>query len=446
MPRIERSIEVGVPVHTAYNQWTQFEEFPRFMHGVREVKQLDDTHLHWMMDIGGKPVEWDAEITEQIPDQCISWRSNNGTKSSATVRFAPLDEQRTSVTFTVDVVNLAGKNLKEQELGSRTEEDLQRFARFLEERGHETGAWRAEVHQGQVSDAGQQEASGSAARDSEPAQQPEQELRQRQDSTRLAHRGALDEGGRATERWASDTARAMTREAERFTNDIMGLSLGRFSGPLAFGGMPFFASFFNSLEAPLSMMRRMSEEMDREMESLVWGAPGTTRRALVAQAAPMWSPSIDVRRQGDSWLICADLPGVDRKDVQIEIVDGQLLITGERREERDEVVEDDGQRLRRIERVQGRFARRLPLPEGAQAEQAEATMSDGVLEIRLPASPEGPQRRIEIRAAEPASRSRDQEQRLSRPGAEAGLTVEAQRAARPGGAASSFSSQGTGQQ
>src|SRR4051812_25720894 len=78
MERIEKSVEVHVPVHTAYNQWTQFEEFPRFMPGVKEVKQLDDTHVHWHAEIWGKDKEWDAEITEQIPDRKIAWRSISG--------------------------------------------------------------------------------------------------------------------------------------------------------------------------------------------------------------------------------------------------------------------------------------------------------------------------------------------------------------------------------
>ena len=76
MASIEKNIEVDVPVRTAYNQWTQFEEFPRFMEGVVEVRQLDDTHLHWKATVGGKELEWDAVITEQLPDQRIAWTAD----------------------------------------------------------------------------------------------------------------------------------------------------------------------------------------------------------------------------------------------------------------------------------------------------------------------------------------------------------------------------------
>src|SRR6185503_16865128 len=103
MERIEKSIEVRQPVRTVYNQWTQFEEFPRFMAGVKEVRQLDDTHVHWHAEIWGKDKEWDAEITEQVPDQCIAWRSTSGDAPNAgMVRFEPVASDRTRVRLTMD--------------------------------------------------------------------------------------------------------------------------------------------------------------------------------------------------------------------------------------------------------------------------------------------------------------------------------------------------------
>ena len=90
MSVIEKSIEINVPVRAAYNQWTQFEEFPRFMEGVKQVKQIDDTHLHWKADVGGKEKEWNAEITEQIPDQRIAWTSRGGAINAGIVTFQPV--------------------------------------------------------------------------------------------------------------------------------------------------------------------------------------------------------------------------------------------------------------------------------------------------------------------------------------------------------------------
>ena len=94
MERVEKTIEVDCPVRTVYNQWTQFEEFPRFMDGVEEVRQLDDTHVHWRAQLWGKSKEWDAEITEQEPDKRISWRSVSGAPNAGTVRFEPLGTDR----------------------------------------------------------------------------------------------------------------------------------------------------------------------------------------------------------------------------------------------------------------------------------------------------------------------------------------------------------------
>jgi uncharacterized membrane protein len=145
---MEKSIEVNVPVSTAYNQWTQFEEFPTFMAGVESVTQRDDTHLHWVAEIVGVRREWDAEIVEQIPDQRIAWRAVGGTKNDGTVLFLPEGEGKTRITLQLDVdpegfVEKTGDTLGL--ISQRVEGDLERFATFIESRGSETGAWRGRV-------------------------------------------------------------------------------------------------------------------------------------------------------------------------------------------------------------------------------------------------------------------------------------------------------------
>src|SRR4051812_40144977 len=102
MERIEKSIEVHVPVNVAYNQWTQFEEFPKFMEGIREVRQKDDRHVHWIAEIGGKRKEWDAEITEQVPDSRIAWRSTSGARNDGIVQFSPVSQNDTRITLHMD--------------------------------------------------------------------------------------------------------------------------------------------------------------------------------------------------------------------------------------------------------------------------------------------------------------------------------------------------------
>ena len=144
-------IEVGVPVSTAYNQWTQFEDFPLFMEGVEDVKQLDDTRLHWVASVGGKRAEWDAKILEQHPDQQISWISEDGKKTRGTVSFESRGEQKTLIRLSM---SYQAEGSIEQ-LGSaagldqrRVRSDLERFKELIESRGTESGAWRGEVSAG----------------------------------------------------------------------------------------------------------------------------------------------------------------------------------------------------------------------------------------------------------------------------------------------------------
>jgi uncharacterized protein (TIGR02271 family) len=150
MSTVEKSIDVNVPVRTAYNQWTQFEDFPHFMEGVREVKQLDDKRLHWCTTIGGKDKEWDAEITEQLPDQRIAWRSLAGTHNAGVVTFHRLADHQTRVMVQMDYEPEGFLENVGDWLGAtshRVEGDLERFKEFVEHRRHETGAWRGEIHQ-----------------------------------------------------------------------------------------------------------------------------------------------------------------------------------------------------------------------------------------------------------------------------------------------------------
>lgn len=147
---VKESIEVGVPLATAYNQWTQFEEFPQFMDGVQEVRQLDDRHLHWRATVAGKTREWDAEITKQIPDQCIAWRSTAGARNSGVVTFDRISESRTKVILTLEYQpETTGEKIGDALGGVKfmAKANLKRFKDLIEGRGVETGAWRGTVMQ-----------------------------------------------------------------------------------------------------------------------------------------------------------------------------------------------------------------------------------------------------------------------------------------------------------
>jgi uncharacterized membrane protein len=144
------SIEVNVPVSTAYNQWTQFEDFPKFMDSVREVRQVDDTHLHWRADVAGKEEEWDSEITEQIPDKRIAWRSTSGVKNAGVVTFHKINDSTTRIALQMDYDPQSMDEKVGDALGlvkMQLKGNLKRFKELLESRGSETGAWRGTVTQ-----------------------------------------------------------------------------------------------------------------------------------------------------------------------------------------------------------------------------------------------------------------------------------------------------------
>jgi uncharacterized membrane protein len=153
METIEKSIEVDAPLTKVYNQWTQFEEFPRFMEGVEVVQQMDDTHLHWVASVGGKRKEWDAEIVEQIPDDRIAWRSISGAANSGVVHFRPVDHDHTQVVVRMSFEPEGAMENLGNALGlvsRKLESDLRHFKEFIQERSTETGSWRGEIRTGEA--------------------------------------------------------------------------------------------------------------------------------------------------------------------------------------------------------------------------------------------------------------------------------------------------------
>ncbi|GAA3819117.1 MULTISPECIES: SRPBCC family protein [Amycolatopsis] len=149
MSTITESVDVNVDVRTAYNQWTQFESFPEFMEGVEEIRQLDDTHTHWVTKIGGAKREFDATITEQHPDERVAWRSDSGPSHAGVITFHRLDDHKTRVTAQMDIDPEGFVEQAADKLGildRRVHGDMERFKAFIEKRGgQETGAWRGDV-------------------------------------------------------------------------------------------------------------------------------------------------------------------------------------------------------------------------------------------------------------------------------------------------------------
>jgi uncharacterized membrane protein len=154
MARFEDSIEIQAPVRAVYDQWTQFEDFPRFMKGVDRVVQVDDKHLDWTATVAGQTKTWTAEITDQTPDTRIAWKSTSGAENAGAVLFEALDPSRTRVTLKLDAdpegpVETVGANLGFLE--RQVKGDLERFRDQLVAAGQPTSAWRGEIHGDEVS-------------------------------------------------------------------------------------------------------------------------------------------------------------------------------------------------------------------------------------------------------------------------------------------------------
>ncbi len=317
MARIQQSIDVNVPLRLTFKQWMQFGDYPRFMEGVQEVRQLDNAHVHWRAKRDGRELEWDSEITDQIPDQLIAWRDLTGPCNHGSIKFQAIKENATRVDLMMELASQqpsASLNAKELEISLRLEQDLIRFKKMLETQSQVTdvsGAWRSETQQ------------------------------------------------------LKATASAENLKASS-------------------GSSPaWLPNMLQGWEEPMVMMRKMSDEMDQLFERFL-GRPMAFRFGQ-GGAAGKWMPTIDIAQRGNQLVICADLPGVRKEDVKIEIRQGKLILEGERSSP---PMERALPSFRRSERNYGSFYRMIPLPEGVEAEQANASMQEGVLEIMLQLPPQ----------------------------------------------------------
>jgi len=148
MSTVEKSIDVDAPITSVYNQWTQFESFPQFMGGIDKITQTSDTHTHWEVSIGGVKREFDAEITEQHPDERIAWNSTGGPNHAGVVTFHRLGDAQTRITLQMDwqpegLVEKAGALLQIDD--AQINSDLKKFKELIESNGFESGGWRGDV-------------------------------------------------------------------------------------------------------------------------------------------------------------------------------------------------------------------------------------------------------------------------------------------------------------
>ena len=351
MARIEQSIEINVPVSTAYRQLTQFEQYPRFMENVEEVRQLDDTHLHWHTKAGNLNMEWDAEITQQVPDRCIAWRNTSGPPYEGKIELRQTEADRTEVKLTMECDPkqqiLVQHGDAQSAIEERTEHDLARFKKFIEKLGKDSHDWLGKIKDMEplTTDAG-------------AAQMAREAAQGRQDAPR-------------TERPAPAALQA-------------------WQAAMRPAWMP---EMMNAWTDPLAMMRRMSEDLDRMIERVIgaMGAGSVTRKS--SEVIAKWTPPVEVAQRDGKFIVCAELAGVKREDVSVEVSGDRLTIEGERRRQ----PSHDPQDHRHSERSYGHFYRVISLPAGAQGDAASASLQDGMLEVTVPVAEGGRNgRRIEV--------------------------------------------------
>jgi HSP20 family molecular chaperone IbpA len=368
MARIEQSIEVNVPPRAAYEQLMRFEQYPRFMQDVQEVRKLDERHLHWHTKTGDLDLEWDAEITQQVPERCIAWRRTDGHPYEGKIELQPLAGERTRVRLTVDCdpqqQGPAADADPQAWITLRSEHDLLRFKQFVEKLGRDSGQWRGREQEGAPSHSAPAELAAGAI--DCVAAPPTNGVRPPTESEAVQADAPQQPFGADQ----ADNAQAV----------------GRQTGP---DWSVLLPSFMQAWGGPLDMMRRMSDDMEQIFGRLARHSIGVLRGQESRDAD--WTPALEVVRSGERVLVYVELAGVPREDVSVDIRSGQLVIEGSRKPK---VIPDQ---QRNSERAYGRFRRQLPLPDGADADAISAVLREGVLEVTVPLRPGSAHgRRVEI--------------------------------------------------
>jgi HSP20 family molecular chaperone IbpA/ribosome-associated toxin RatA of RatAB toxin-antitoxin module len=445
MTRIEQSIEVNVPATTVYNQLTQFEDYPRFMEDIEEVRQLDDTHLHWRAKLNSHDMEWDAEIMEQVPDRVIAWRNMGGPVRVEKVEVHPLDQEKSKVTMFMEYEEPQQQAQGQEsdidiKIAEHAVHDLMRFKKFIESRRSETGAWRGEVREGkelkpggngaqqqpsgqqgsQQAGAQQQPAGRPGGQQAEGQQSPSQQAEgQQSPSQQAAGQPASQQqpGDQqvAVERSPEQQPSAQPAAAQQARAQAGQQPAGQMSTPQQQGlqgaqqdpmlaamtsmnPQSWLPNILHAWEEPFVIMRKMTEDMDQIFERFV-GRPmygAKPRQQAEMPAGGTWSPPLEVAQRDNQLLVRAELPGVKQEDVHVEIKNDRLVIEGDRREEQ----QSEGKEFRRTERNYGHFYRAIALPDGINPEQASASMRDGVLEVVVPVQQTRQQgRQLDIRSS-----------------------------------------------
>lgn len=362
MARVEQSIEVNVPPGAAWETLMQFEQYPRFMQGVEEVRRLDDRHLRWHTRDGGSGLHWDAEITQQVPGQRIAWRNMDGPRNEGSITLQPARGDCTRVILTLE------RDAWQGEAEARAEQDLVRMKQFMEKIGRDSGCWRGREQDGLPTHTAREE---------------------------LAAGNLVRVPGVEALRAAASVAEDADAPQQAFGADEADNARGG-AGTVAAARSP--AQLFGGLLAqrwqdPMSTMRRVSDNVEQMMTTLA-AASGLMRGGEAAPGA--WLPRIETVEDPQRLLVCAELPGLSRDEITVEVRGAQLVIEGVRQAPPN--VAEAGRRC--TEFRYGRFHRAVSLPADADTAAVSAELRNGVLQVTVLRRPSAPgSARIEISEA-----------------------------------------------
>lgn len=361
MATVEQSIEVNASPLTVYERLSRFDDYPRFMQDVRQVRRIGSLQLQWQTGHGERARSWEAEITQQIPGRRLAWRHLHGPRYEASVELEPLDgDARTRVTLRIECDPheqiLAEHGDAQQALRRRTEQDLARFKKHVE--GHDP----AGVHV-RVASAG-----AGADADAGIGKTVAQTAAERAESAASAGSGNTRHAGRT-----GTSARGWRTSAVPASEQQDG-DAPRHGAPWL-RVTPTLPDLWNLWQQPWRLMRRVSHDVERIVDTV--RARGQQEGQTAASA---WTPAVETAQREDRFVVCAELPGVRCEQLRVEIKHDRLTIEGDRQPD----VPPAADERRHSERCYGHFYRVIALPPGAQPEDASAQMHDGVLEITVP--------------------------------------------------------------
>lgn len=402
MARTRKSIELDAAPLTVYERLSRFEDYPSFVQDLRHVRRIDATHLQWQFD-GEDARVWETRLTHQIPARRLVWRGVAGTQLEASLELEPSDgaRARTRLTLAIEIderqMGLPHGDEARTRLEQRVQQDLERFKKHIEQ--YEPGG----VQAARAAVLAPESTPGISRTDAEMiGKTVAQTVAEREES---AHSLAGSRRRAESDPWQSmrDVMRESARDSIReSTWSATPSAAARSARRLT----PSMTDLWNLWQRPLHLARRMSHQVERAIDTMATAIPSRRAEGVmpVASESPTvrdsvagsttWSPTVETAQRTQHFVVCAEVPGVKREDIQVEIKHDRVTIEGDRHPEPQHEVQEE----RRSERHYGHFCRTILLPPGAEPDGASAALHDGLLEVTVPLTTRArPARRLDVR-------------------------------------------------